>query len=169
VALLVYLIVTGQAHTRDSLAALYYPDYDESHAKAALRRTLSALTTSLGQGYIQVAHELISIGSGPKIWADVIEFTRLIEEARQCSHHRQKDASARRSEICQVCRPWLEQGSGCITAISWFSRSETAQVLTSGNFQERRATARARKHAETLAYNASLDTDHEAIYMAAAG
>ena len=40
-ALLVYLAVTGRTHRRDTLAALFYPEHDQSQARARLRRTLS--------------------------------------------------------------------------------------------------------------------------------
>ena len=42
-ALLAYLAITGRFHTRDTLAALLWPEMDDSHARAALRRTLSSL------------------------------------------------------------------------------------------------------------------------------
>ncbi|HEX8034295.1 MAG TPA: hypothetical protein VF510_10630, partial [Ktedonobacterales bacterium] len=41
-ALLAYLALTRQQQSRDTLAALLWPDYDQSHARATLRRTLSA-------------------------------------------------------------------------------------------------------------------------------
>jgi len=40
-ALLAYLAVTGQPHSRDSLAALLWPENDQSSARAGLRRMLS--------------------------------------------------------------------------------------------------------------------------------
>src|ERR1700740_1813986 len=39
-ALRAYLAVTRQQYSRDSLAALLWPESDQSHARAALRRTL---------------------------------------------------------------------------------------------------------------------------------
>ena len=49
IALLAYLALARQPHSRDALAALLWPDYDQSHAYAALRRTLSALNKALGR------------------------------------------------------------------------------------------------------------------------
>jgi len=39
IALLAYLAVTGQAHGRDTLATLLWPEYDQEKARASLRRT----------------------------------------------------------------------------------------------------------------------------------
>ena len=39
IALLAYLAVTRQRQSRDKFAALLWPDYDQTHARAALRRT----------------------------------------------------------------------------------------------------------------------------------
>jgi DNA-binding SARP family transcriptional activator len=109
IALLAYLVVTGQPHTRDALTALLYPEYDESHAKAALRRTLSALTTSLGQGTIQVNHERISLTSNQPIWVDVIEFQDLVGKSKNYSRNSTGEAPADYLEICQHCRQLLEK------------------------------------------------------------
>ena len=48
IALLAYLAVTEQRHSRDALAALLWPEYDQSRARGALRRTLSTLNKALG-------------------------------------------------------------------------------------------------------------------------
>lgn len=41
IALGAYLAVTRGCHTRDTLAALLWPEYDQTRARAALRRTLA--------------------------------------------------------------------------------------------------------------------------------
>jgi DNA-binding SARP family transcriptional activator len=46
VALLAYLAVTAQTHRRESLAAMFWLDYDESRAFAYLRRTLWSLISA---------------------------------------------------------------------------------------------------------------------------
>src|SRR5262249_47551220 len=47
-ALLVYLAVTRQAHSRDALATLFWPEKDQQAARANLRRTLFDLGQLLG-------------------------------------------------------------------------------------------------------------------------
>ena len=49
VALLAYLAVTGQGHSRDALATLFWPEHDQSHARAGLRRALASLKKGLGE------------------------------------------------------------------------------------------------------------------------
>ncbi len=66
VALLAYLACSGRRHGRDQLAALLWPDADDAHARAALRRTLSALNHALGGagrvGGDRVGLELVAPG-----------------------------------------------------------------------------------------------------------
>ena len=47
-ALLAYLAVSSQSHSRDALATLLWPENDQSSARAELRRTLSVLNRAWG-------------------------------------------------------------------------------------------------------------------------
>ena len=47
-ALLGYLAVTARAQRRETLAALLWPEADETRARSALRRTLSVIRKELG-------------------------------------------------------------------------------------------------------------------------
>ncbi|MFO7681099.1 MAG: SARP family transcriptional regulator, partial [Chloroflexota bacterium] len=77
-ALLAYLALSGERSSHDFLAAFLWPDFDDSHAKAALRRTLSALKTAVGPHIIAANRE--SIGLEPTaVWCDVIQFRQAIE------------------------------------------------------------------------------------------
>jgi predicted ATPase/DNA-binding SARP family transcriptional activator len=155
VALLSYLVVTGRPQTRDALAALLYPEHDETHARAALRRTLSALNKALGEGYLYTSHELISIGGNYPVWVDVLEFTRLLDQAQKCNH--------RSIESCSTCAPWLEQAASLYRAdfLAGFSLRDSPgfdewQFLTGEELRRRYAFA-----LEKLARRASLNADHE--------
>ncbi len=48
-ALLAYLAVTAQRHSRDELAELLYGKQDREHAQANLRQTLSLLRNAIGK------------------------------------------------------------------------------------------------------------------------
>jgi DNA-binding SARP family transcriptional activator/tetratricopeptide (TPR) repeat protein len=72
VALMAYLVVTGRAHTRETLAALLWGDTDEQHARGALRRTLSVLRSAAGDATVQTNGDLIRAGAG--VWCDVTAF-----------------------------------------------------------------------------------------------
>src|SRR5919199_6899772 len=61
IALLAYLAVTGERHSRDALAALLWPDFDHRRARAALRRSLSALTTALPGMWWEIEREAIRL------------------------------------------------------------------------------------------------------------
>lgn len=77
-ALLSYLVVTGRRQRRDSLAALLWPDGDQSHARAALRRTLSTLNAGLGDQALTTNRETIELSNVADMFVDVIEFRRLL-------------------------------------------------------------------------------------------
>lgn len=69
-ALLTYLAVKGQTHSRDWLAALFWPESEQRKARAALRQALFALGAVLGEGYLQVERETVSL-DGNCLWVDV--------------------------------------------------------------------------------------------------
>src|SRR5688572_188039 len=73
--LLAYLVLArpGGFHRRDELVALFWPDLDEHHARAALRQTLHWLRKVLGRDAILVrGEEEIAIDSSV-VWCDAIE------------------------------------------------------------------------------------------------
>ncbi len=89
-ALLAYLAVTKQSHSREALAALFWPDYDQSRAFAYLRRTLWEIHQAVGEGWVLADRETVglapesdpSTGSGRVLWLDIAQFERLLAEAR---------------------------------------------------------------------------------------
>ena len=54
-ALLAYLAVTKESHSREALLVLLWPDQDPSLARAGLRRNLSVLKKSLSGEFLVVA------------------------------------------------------------------------------------------------------------------
>ena len=95
IALLAYLAVSGRSQTREALAALLWPDYDDQHARAALRRTLSALRTALDEPHLAVDRETVALIPGAGLWLDVAEFRARLAA---CQTHGHAPA-----DVCPAC------------------------------------------------------------------
>lgn len=74
VALFVYLVVTAQRHSRDTLATLLWPESSQKNARASLRRTLYQLNQVLPADTISATTETIEINSDADLWVDVSAF-----------------------------------------------------------------------------------------------
>ncbi len=85
VALLAYLAVTGQEHSRDALAALFWPDSEQSRARGALRRTLSVLNTNLGNQWLDTHRDTIALNT-PETTVDVVQFRQELETVAAHNH-----------------------------------------------------------------------------------
>jgi len=94
-ALLAYLAILKQRQSRDTLAALLWPEFDQTHARATLRRTLSTLNKALGDPYLEISREYINLDFNAGIWVDVDEFHKLLSECQSHGHSPK--------EICLQC------------------------------------------------------------------
>ena len=94
IALAAYLAVTEQSHTRDALAGLLWPEYSQSRARAALRRTLSSLGKARAEGWLRVDRESVGLDNAT-IWVDVTRFHDLLAECKEHGHPE--------SEACPDC------------------------------------------------------------------
>lgn len=104
VALMAYLAVTRQPHSRDAMAALLWPDYDQQHARATLRRTLSDLHKTLAGKWLHIDRETLSLDRLETFWLDVDEFrSHLAAYHAQSPHHLQP------GEMCAGCLEHLKQ------------------------------------------------------------
>jgi hypothetical protein len=116
VALLAYLAMTGESHSRDTLATLLWPELDQSRARAGLRAALSTLKKALGGGWLDVDRE--SIGLNPNtspstsglrsasesvLWLDVAEFRAKLAECRAHGHPE--------GQVCLACLPPLAEAA----------------------------------------------------------
>ncbi|MBP8948163.1 MAG: AAA family ATPase [Candidatus Promineofilum sp.] len=119
-ALLAYLAVTGRFHTRDALAALLWPEMDDSHARAALRRTLSSLKSVVGHLPLYVTRDNLGLNKD-EVWCDATEFEAAIAEA---AHHRHDVA-----EQCRDCTARLAAAVALYrdTFLSGFSLRDSAE------------------------------------------
>ena len=102
IALLVYLAVTGERHGREALAGLLWPEYDEAHARAALRRTLSALNKGLRGGWLATDRTSIALDRAD-LWVDLERFQALVEECRAHGHQP--------AETCPACMAPLREAA----------------------------------------------------------
>jgi DNA-binding SARP family transcriptional activator len=85
-ALIAYLAIVKQRQSRDTLAALLWPEFDQTHARATLRRTLSTLNKALDESYLEISREYINLNSNADIWVDVDEFHNLLSACRSHNH-----------------------------------------------------------------------------------
>jgi predicted ATPase/DNA-binding SARP family transcriptional activator len=99
VALLTYLAVTRQAHSREALASLLWPEYDQARAYANLRRTLWILNQAVGKESLDVDAETASLRLEGHLWLDLAVFRDRLVECRTHGHGE--------SEICPACLPLL--------------------------------------------------------------
>ena len=81
--MLVYLAVTRQEHRRERLAAMFWPESDTGHAKAALRRTLSSLRKALNGEWLQVNRDRLAVEPA---WLDTEVFVELLEGTLRHGH-----------------------------------------------------------------------------------
>lgn len=93
--------MTGRAHKRDALTTLLWPEYDQSSARADLRRTLSLLNRSLGEEWFTVDRETAGLSFDAQPWLDVNEFRRRLAATDDHDHPP--------TEACPDCLPLLEE------------------------------------------------------------
>ncbi len=100
IALLAYLAINPGYQSRDTLAALLWPDSDQTAARAALRRTLSALNAALGGVGLEIEREAIAFKD------DVIacDWQHMHDYVQDCHTH---GHTAR--EVCLRCLEPLTQ------------------------------------------------------------
>src|SRR5256886_13755492 len=69
-ALIAYLAIAKQRQSRDTLAALLWPEFDQTHARATLRRTLSTLNKALGGALFEINKEKKKLNFNSGIMVD---------------------------------------------------------------------------------------------------
>ncbi len=102
IALLAYLAITRQPHSRDALAALLWPDYDQSHAYAALRRTLSVLNKAINGIGLEIERETIGLADDI-VSIDVNDFQQHLVNCHAHDHPA--------TDVCARCLEPLSQAA----------------------------------------------------------
>lgn len=81
-ALLIYLVVTRQAHAREVLADLLWDERSQTQALANLRVVLTILRKQFGP-FLEITRQSVGLASNSQIWTDIGEFERCLETAIQ--------------------------------------------------------------------------------------
>jgi predicted ATPase/DNA-binding SARP family transcriptional activator len=95
IALVAYLAVTEQAHSREALAGLLWPEYEPERAYANLRRTLWSLNKAVGHAWLDADQETVTLQRGQGFWLDVEAFQGHLETCQAHGHDT--------SEACPAC------------------------------------------------------------------
>ncbi len=95
IALIAYLAVTGQEHSRDALATLLWPNADQGHARGALRRDISVLNKTLGAEWLDVEEQAVGLRRSVGLWMDLEQFHNLLAVCRMHGHPE--------AEVCSAC------------------------------------------------------------------
>ncbi len=94
-ALLAYLAVTQRSHSREALAAFFWPEHDPGSARADLSRILSSLRKIIGASSIQADRDHVGLDQAANLWVDVVHFRELLDACRKTDFVRIED------ECCQ--------------------------------------------------------------------
>jgi predicted ATPase/DNA-binding SARP family transcriptional activator len=84
-ALLIYLAITRQPHSRETLATFFWPDTEQSRAFAYLRTTLWTLRKSIDDDLLETEQDNVSLSEDVELWMDTAEFEYLVEASADIS------------------------------------------------------------------------------------
>ncbi len=85
-ALLSYLAVTDECHSREALAAFFWPEYSQEAALNTLRVNLHTLRKVLGEDWFIVDRDTIGLTRNSNLWVDVRHFHNLLAGRQTHSH-----------------------------------------------------------------------------------
>ena len=86
VALLAYLAVTGEYHSREALVTLLWPELDPSRARAGLRRNLSNLKKAFAGRWLDIRRDRVGLVKDADLWLDVRQFRGLLDSWLKHGH-----------------------------------------------------------------------------------
>jgi class 3 adenylate cyclase/DNA-binding SARP family transcriptional activator/predicted ATPase len=103
-ALLAYLAVHRERHQRDKLATFLWPEYDRTHGRTALRRTLYALRKAVGGNWLIADRQSAGLVPGAYLWLDVAQFHSHLDQLEGHGHPS--------TDVCPDCVPPLTAAAG---------------------------------------------------------
>ena len=86
IALLAYLVLTETSQRRETLIGLLWPESDQAHGRAALRRTLSALNKALGGERLLADRDTVGLEPGARPWVDLLQFRARLAACKAHGH-----------------------------------------------------------------------------------
>jgi predicted ATPase/DNA-binding SARP family transcriptional activator len=104
-AFLVYLVVTAQPFTRDALGTIFWPDSDQSLARANVRKNISRLKNDLGADVLLTTGDQVSLNPKISLWLDVNQFQSLLDQPGKHNHLLQAGGQP----LCETCQSALEE------------------------------------------------------------
>ena len=107
-AMLAYLAATGQPHSRDTLASLFWPEVPQRRARGNLRRALSDLNQEIGEGILVLEGETVALAGDNGLCSDVAQFRACLAV---CAGH---DHSP--EETCPDCLSLLTEAANLYQA-----------------------------------------------------
>ena len=107
-ALLAYLSLNPRGCAREKLAALFWPEFDQTHAMANLRRALGSLKRTLTPDYFETNRESVLWNENAPVELDVLKFQEIVRAVR--AHHPESndEDSTHGLSACQACLNDLE-------------------------------------------------------------
>lgn len=136
IGLLAYLAVNPERHSRNQLATLLWPEYDQRRARAALRRILTSLNKLGLNHWLAADRETICLEQTGTVWTDVNRFQHQVEGCLSTG------------QFGAACLPSLTEAVGLYQAdfLAGFSLRDSAgfdewQLLQSENLRQTLARA----------------------------
>lgn len=103
VALVAYLALAKNRHSRETLITLLWPELEPRRARAVLRRNLSVLGKTLGGEWLVVDGDEIGTNPGADLWLDVDQFRHLLSVSQVHGHPD--------TQVCSSCLAALAQAA----------------------------------------------------------
>jgi ABC-type oligopeptide transport system substrate-binding subunit/DNA-binding SARP family transcriptional activator len=154
-ALLAYLAATGRTHSRDVLAALLWPEYDQSGARAELRRMLSSLSRTIGHERLLVDRDTAALDMNAGLWVDAQSFE---EAVAACAEH---DLPS--SALCPECVKCLSDAVALYEGdlLAGFALADSEPFDDWQRLESQRLRARLATALERLAHGHASQSRHQ--------
>ncbi|MBX2998862.1 MAG: hypothetical protein KF893_10160 [Caldilineaceae bacterium] len=173
IALIVYLAVTRQAHSRDALATLFWPESNQQEARASLRRMLYRINQGLNTEVMISARDGVQLNPTLDLWLDVSEFRAHTASVRTNNNSVDLADSQRRLEAAvELYTDEFMAGFSlpdCVDFDEWqfFQREELRQSLAGALEQSMRFWEEQGEYEQAISFARrwlALDRLHEPVH-----